>query len=67
LVAGGVGVGLFSDFTVIDRLITIREAERPQLIHQQQYATLLDLFKRTYEALNPIFTELANIPAVKPN
>jgi xylulokinase len=67
LVAGGVGVGLFSDFTVIDRLITIREAERPQQIHQQQYATLLDLFKRTYEALNPIFTELANIPAVKPN
>ena len=30
LVAGGVGVGLFPDFTVIDRLISIREAERPQ-------------------------------------
>jgi len=67
LVAGGVGVGLFPDFTVIDRLISIREAERPQPNQQQQYAALLPLFKQTYEALNPIFTELAKITAVKPN
>jgi xylulokinase len=65
LVAGGVGVGLFPDFTVIDRLIAIRDAELPQPIHHQQYAALLDLFKRTYESLNPIFTELAQITAVK--
>ena len=67
LVAGGVGVGLFPDFTVIDRLISIREAERPQPVNQQQYAALLDLFKKSYEALDPIFTELAKITAVKPN
>jgi xylulokinase len=67
LVAGGVGVGLFPDFTVIDRLIAIREAERPQPVNQGRYAALLDLFKRSYEALNPIFTELATITSVKPN
>jgi xylulokinase len=67
LVAGGVGVGLFPDFTVIDRLIATREAERPQQVNQQKYAALLDLFKRSYEALNPIFSELARITAVKPN
>jgi xylulokinase len=65
LVAGGVGVGLFPDFSVIDRLISIREAERPQPDQHQQYSALLDLFKRTYESLNPIFTELANL--TKPN
>jgi xylulokinase len=65
LVAGGVGVGLFPDFTVIDRLIAIREAEHPQPVNQQKYAALLELFKRSYEALNPIFTELAQITAVK--
>lgn len=67
LVAGGVGVGLFPDFTVIDRLIAIREAERPQQVNQERYTALLDLFKRSYEALNPIFTELAQITAVKQN
>jgi xylulokinase len=67
LVAGGVGVGLFPDFTVIDRLISIREAEHPQPDQRQQYAALLPLFKQTYEALNPIFTELAKITAVKSN
>jgi len=67
LVAGGVGVGLFSDFTVIDRLISISEAECPQTANHQQYAVLLDLFMKTYEALNPIFTELAKITPVKSN
>lgn len=67
LVAGGVGVGLFPDFTVIDRLISIREAERPQQVNQERYTALLDLFKRSYEVLNPIFTELAQITAVKQN
>lgn len=66
LVAGGIGVGLFSDFTVIDRLIAIREAEHPQPDQHQQYAALLPLFKQTYEALNPIFTELAKVTAMKP-
>jgi len=61
LVAGGVGVGIFPDFNVIDRLIAIREAEHPQPAHHQRYAALLDLFKKTYQVLNPIFTELADI------
>jgi len=61
LIAGGVGVGIFPDFNVIDRLIAIREAERPQPAHHQRYAALLDLFKQTYQVLNPIFAELADI------
>jgi xylulokinase len=67
LVAGGIGVGLFSDFSVIDRLITIHEAEHPEPARHQHYAALLDLFRHTYEALNPIFTELVRLTTVKPS
>jgi len=66
LVAAGVGIGLFSDFGVVDRLISIHEAEQPDPTHHQHYATLLDLFSRAYEALNPIFSELAKLTPVKP-
>jgi xylulokinase len=67
LVAGGVGVGLFSDFSVIDRIISVHEAEHPEPARYQHYAALLDLFRQTYEVLNPIFAELAKLTAVKPS
>jgi xylulokinase len=67
LVAGGVGVGLYPDFNVIDRLIAIREAEYPQPANQEQYSRLLELFKKSYEVLNPIFAELAQIFVGKPD
>jgi xylulokinase len=67
VVAGGVGVGLFADFSVVDRLVSPREAEHPEPARHQQYAALLDLFRQTYEALNPIFAKLAGLAAVKPS
>jgi xylulokinase len=66
VVAGGVGVGLFADYNVIDRLVSPREAEHPEPARHQHYAALLDLFRQTYEALNPIFAKLAGLAAVKP-
>jgi len=66
VVAGGVGVGLFTDFSVVDRLVSPREAEHPEPAHHQHYAALLDLFRQAYEALDPIFTKLAGLAAVKP-
>jgi xylulokinase len=67
VVAGGVGVGLFADFSVVDRLVCLREAEQPEPARHQHYAALLDLFRQTYEALNPIFAKLAGLAAVKPS
>ena len=64
VVAGGVGVGLYSDFNVVDRLVFPRPAERPQPAHHQHYAALLDLFRQTYQALDPIFAKLARLAAV---
>ena len=66
VVAGGVGVGLFEDFSVVDRLVSPRQAEHPQPANHQYYAALLDLFRQTYEALNPIFTKLADLKPEKP-
>ena len=67
VVAGGVGVGLFTDFNVVDRLVSPREAEHPEPARHQHYAALLDLFRQIYEALNPIFAKLAGLKAVKPS
>ena len=62
-VAGGVGVGLFTDFNVVDRLVSARPGEQPEPARHQQYAALLDLFRQTYQALDPIFTKLAGLVA----
>ena len=64
VVAGGVGVGLFTDFNVVDRLVSARPAEQPEPARHQQYAALLDLFRQTYQALDPIFAKLAGLAAV---
>ena len=66
VVAGGVGVGLFADFNVVDRLVSPREAEHPEPVSNQHYAVLLDIFRQAYEALNPVFAKLAGLTAVKP-
>ena len=64
VIAGGIGVGLFPDFNVVDRLVSARPAEQPEPARHQHYAALLDLFRQTYEALNPIFAKLAGLAAV---
>jgi xylulokinase len=60
-VIGGVGVGLFPDFTVVDRLnpiVAVQEpAEDPQV--RERYARLFGVFEQTYQALLPVFNALA--------
>jgi xylulokinase len=60
-IAGGVGVGLFSDFGVAHELVTVEEAEQPDPVRGQRYAALCDLFQQTYTALEPIFERLATL------
>ena len=64
VVAGGIGVGLFPNFDVVDRLVSARPAEQPEPARHQHYAALLELFRQTYEALHPIFAKLAALAAV---
>ena len=60
-IAGGVGVGLFSDLRVAHEIVQVEEAERPDPAHSQLYTTLYGLFQQTYTALEPIFEQLATL------
>ncbi len=57
-IAGGIGVGLFPDFNVVETLIPIEPAERPDPVNNARYEKLYPLFQRTYAALKPVFDEL---------
>ncbi|MGQ9814277.1 MAG: xylulokinase [Candidatus Roseilinea sp.] len=58
-IAGGIGVGLFSGFDVVARLIPVTEAEQPIADHVQRYAALYPLFQQVYAALEPVFDRLS--------
>ena len=58
-IAGGVGVGLFSDFSVAHRLIPTEAAEQPDPVGIRRYNALYPLFQQAYTALEPIFEQLA--------
>ena len=60
-IAGGVGVGLFPDFSVARRLIPAETAERPNPANRRRYDALYPLFQQTYAALEPIFEQLATL------
>ncbi len=55
-IAGGVGVGLYPDFSIAQRFVCAAESERPDPAAQARYAELLPLFGDAYRALEPIFT-----------
>jgi xylulokinase len=60
-IAGGVGVGLFADYSVAHDLVQVREGEQPNPLTQERYRTLYKLFGRTYTAMEPIFQELDSL------
>jgi xylulokinase len=57
--AGGVGIGLFPDFTVAEQIVQIVETSHPNPATQETYGRLYDLFNRAYDALEPLFDGLA--------
>lgn len=59
-IAGGVGVGIFSDFSVAERLVTTVETCKPVAEHKQAYDRLYELFNRAYAAFEPLFAGLAD-------
>ena len=58
-IAGGIGVGLYPDFSVASRLIPVREAERPDPATAARYDGLVALYAETYRALEPVFRKLS--------
>ncbi|HHV62517.1 MAG TPA: xylulokinase [Firmicutes bacterium] len=61
-IAGGVGVGIFKDFSVAEDLVEIVDIQEPNPDNAEIYDGLYRVFKDTYRALEPIYRELAELP-----
>jgi len=59
-VVGGVGVGLFENFSIIEKLNPIRFIEEPSADEQvlDRYDNLFQLFNNVYEVLCPVFEKM---------
>lgn len=62
-VCGGVGVGLFADYTAVRRFNRTVETIRPNRANAGRYAALYEAFNRAYEALVPVYEQLAEYRA----
>jgi xylulokinase len=60
-IAGGVGVGLFPDFSVAQQMVRVEEAEHPDAVAQTRYAQLYPLFQEAYQALERTFERLGRM------
>ncbi len=54
-IAGGVGVGLYPDFSVAQQFIRVHAAEQPEPTRHAQYNEILPAFQEAYRALAPIY------------
>jgi xylulokinase len=61
-IAGGIGIGMYPDYSVARDLVPVTAAEQPDPDTRARYEALYQLFKESYTALEPIFERLANLP-----
>jgi xylulokinase len=57
-VTGGVGVGVFKDFSVIDRFIDIQKVHQPDPDDVEVYRKIKPLFDECYESLENVFAKM---------
>lgn len=56
-VTAGVGTGVFRDFSVIDKFLTIREEIQPDVTLRADYDECRRRFDETYKVLEPLFNK----------
>ena len=59
--AGGVGVGLYPDFSIIESMNRVDEVIDPQPKQVEQYNQIYPIFERAYHALVPIYDMIADV------
>jgi xylulokinase len=59
--AGGVGVGLFPDFSVSQQMNPVAEIFTPNPAAQRVYAQIYPLFEACYQALEPVYEQINNL------
>lgn len=57
-IVGGVGIGLYSNFSIAKKLIEIEKIYYPTAKHAEEYKKTIKIFRQAYEALKPINEEL---------
>ncbi|MFN8379845.1 MAG: FGGY-family carbohydrate kinase [Anaerolineae bacterium] len=57
--AGGIGVGVYESFDLIERMNPVAEVIEPNPKQVGEYAKFFPLFESAYQALLPVFDELA--------
>ncbi len=60
-VAAGVGAGLFDDFDVIDRFISVENINEPDAATNRQYEKIKPIFEKCYHALVDVYEDLARL------
>lgn len=58
-VAGGVGVGLYPDFSIIEQMNRVVEVIEPNPSAQTAYTRILPIFEAAYQALLPVYDLMA--------
>lgn len=58
-VTGGVGVGIFKDFSAIDRMIEIQAEVRPEPEAVKAYGAVKETFEICYQAMLPVYQYMA--------
>jgi xylulokinase len=59
--AGGIGVGIYKDWSMAETLIPIVDELQPNLQLVTQYEKMYDIFNRVYDAFEPLFQDVASI------
>ncbi len=62
-VCGGVGIGMYPDYSVAKRMNRTLETISPDADSTERYKAYYEAFNRAYEALVPVYEELAKIKA----
>lgn len=60
-VVGGVGVGLYSDFTIAEQMNQIVETIPNNPENAETYAALYKIFEAAYQAIEPIYDQLTSL------
>lgn len=61
-VCGGVGIGMFADYRVVKEFRKAAESIEPDPVRGKCYQRYYEIFNRAYEALVPVYEELAALP-----
>jgi xylulokinase len=59
-ICGGVGIGVFKDFSVAEKFNKSVRRIEPDKDTAELYGRLYDIFRETYEQLSPIYQSLAS-------